>query len=160
MKGKISKIYNLFIAGSVLLLAGCSKNSTPAKTKSDYLATSVWKYSAAGIDLDGNGTIDQAAPAGLVQACLTDNTITFKSDKTGTIDEGPTKCDPATAQVSPFTWALSNNDTQLTLSTPILTGFGNDAKVIELSDTKFVLTKTLTISGVPIPVPVVVILVH
>lgn len=158
MCGNISKAFG-FIAVSVFFVAGCSKNTTE-KTKSDYLVSSKWKYSSAGIDLDGNGTADQAVPSSLVETCLTDNTITFKSDKTGSIDEGPTKCDASTAQVSPFTWSLNADGTQLNLSTPILTGFGNDAKVVELSETKFILSKTLTVSGIPIPVPVVVTLVH
>lgn len=142
-----------------LSIAGCSKSGgNSEKSKSEYIATSTWKYSAAGIDIDGNGTIDQAAPSTLAQACLTDNSITFKADKTGSIDEGGTKCDPGTPQVSPFTWALSDNDTQITLSTPILAGFGSDAKIVELTATKFVLSRTISYSG--LPVPVVVILVH
>jgi hypothetical protein len=162
MKRKISQLTNLVIAGSILFASGCSKNSssTAVKTKSDILVSSTWKFSTAGVDQDNNGTIDVPLPAGTIESCITDNTITFKSDKTGVIDEGATKCDATAPQTSAFTWALSNNDTQLTVSTPILSVFGNDAKVIELSDTKFVLSKTVTVSGIPIPLPVIVVLVH
>lgn len=161
MAGKLPTLSNLIIAVFALSIAGCSKSGgNSEKTKSDYIAASAWKFSSAGIDLDGNGTIDQPAPATLVQTCLTDNTITFKADKTGSIDEGATKCEASSPQVSPFTWALSNNDKQLTLSTPILAGFGSDAKIVELTATKFVLSRTISNPGIPIPVPVVVILVH
>ena len=142
------KLFNFIIAASLLFVAACSKSSS--KTKAEYLVTSAWKYSAAGLDLDGNGSIDVIAPVSLVEACLTDNTITFKSDKTGSIDEGPSKCDASDAQVTPFTWELkelSNNETQLVLSTSIVVGIGNDAKILELTDSKFVLTKTLTVAG-------------
>ena len=158
MKKKISGIFYLIIAGSFLMIAGCSKSSSStAKTKADIIATTTWKYSEAGIDADGNGTIDQPAPASLVMACLTDNTITFKADKSGSIDEGATKCDATVPQVSPFTWTLSATDT-LTLSTPILVGFGNTARVREVTDTKFVLSNTINYTGFPIPI--VVVLVH
>ncbi len=160
MQKKISKNFILILAGSLLLIAGCSKSGSttpPTKTKSDYIASSSWKYSQAGIDGDGNGTIDQPAPSSLVMPCLTDNTITFKSDKSGSIDEGASKCDAATPQVAPFTWALNSSDT-LTLSTPLLTGFGNSAKVREVTDSRLVLSNTISYSG--FPVPIVVILVH
>lgn len=160
MQKKISKKFYLIIAGSILLIASCSKSgSTPTttKTKSDYIASSTWKYSQAGIDADGNGTIDQPAPSSLVMPCLTDNTLTFKSDKSGSIDEGASKCDASTPQVAPFTWTLTSSDT-LTLSTPLLTGFGNSAKVREVTDSRLVLSNTVSYSG--FPVPIVVILVH
>ena len=159
MAGKLSTLCNLIIVTCALSFAGCSKSGgSSEKSKPELIAASTWKFSSAGIDLDGNGTIDQQAPATLAQPCLTDNSITFKADKTGSIDEGATKCDASTPQVSPFTWALSDNDTQLTLSTPILAGFGSDAKIVELTATKFVLSRTISYSGLPIPV--VVILVH
>src|ERR1700712_3410735 len=105
MHRKILNIISPIIICSIIVIAGCSKkSSTPAaKTKADFLVTSTWKYSTAGIDNDGNGTIDVSLPAGTIETCVTDNTITFKSDKTGIIDEGATKCDASTAQTSPFT---------------------------------------------------------
>ncbi|MEO6000072.1 MAG: lipocalin family protein [Chitinophagaceae bacterium] len=158
MNLKSPKLFNFIIIATLLFVAGCSKSSS--KTRAEYLASSSWKYSAAGIDQDGNGTIDIAAPSSLVEACLTDNTITFKADKTGNIDEGSSKCDASDPQIVPFTWELSNNDTQLTLSTSIVVGIGNDAKVVEITDSRLVLSKTLTVAGFPVPVPVVVVLVH
>ncbi len=157
MQRKISKMFYLIIAGSVILFAACSKSSATAKVKADYIAASTWKYSESGIDADGNGTIDQPAPSTLVMPCLTDNTITFKSDKSGNIDEGATKCDASNPQVSPFTWTLNSSDT-IKLSTPILTGLGNSARVREATDTRLVLSNTINYSGFPIPF--VVILKH
>jgi hypothetical protein len=156
---KMSKTFAFLFIGT-LFMAGCSKNSTPAKTKTDIITTSAWKYSTAGVDTDNNGTIEVTLPAGTVPACVTDNTITFRSDKSGTIDEGASKCEASAPQNSPFKWELTSNDTQLTLSTPIVTGFGNDAKVVELSETKFVLSKTMAVAGFPVPVPIVIVLVH
>lgn len=137
----------------------CSKSSTK-KSKTELISSSTWKYSQAGLDNNGDGTIDVAAPSSLVEACVIDNTVTFKSDKSGIVDEGATKCATTDPQTTPFTWALSADESTITFSGAIIAGISGDAKIIEVSDSRFVLSKPLTVSGFPLPVPIVVILVH
>jgi hypothetical protein len=142
-----------------LATAACSKSSTK-KTKADQISSATWKFSQAGVDFDNNGTIDVAAPVTLLQPCITDNIITFKSDKTGIVDEGATKCATTDPQTSNFTWSLSSDETIITFSAAIIAGVGGDAKIIDLTDTNFRLSKTIDVAGYPAPVPVIVVLVH
>jgi hypothetical protein len=142
-----------------LCLIACSKSGSK-KSKTELISSASWKFSQAGLDNNGDGTIDVAAPAGFVEACVTDNVVTFKSDKSGIVDEGATKCSSSDPQTSPFTWTLSSDESQITFSGALVAGIGGDAKIIEVSESRFVLSKALTISGFPLPVPVVVILVH
>lgn len=151
------KIYILLL--SFLSLAACSKSGS-TKSKTELISSATWKFSQAGLDNNGDGTIDVAAPSGLVEACVTDNLVTFKSDKTGVVDEGATKCASTDPQTSAFTWALSADETQITFSGALVAGIGGDAKIIEISDSRFVLSKSIAVSGFPIPLPVVVVLVH
>ena len=94
---------------------------------------------------------------------MTDNTGTFNSDGTGTTDEGPTKCDPSIPQTAAFTWQFKNNETEMQVYGSGLFGLGGQFKILELSETKFRLSKdtTLTFPGVPsIPVSLLVQLKH
>ena len=162
MRIKLVRITLLSLAAVAVFSIGCSKTSDKddAPTKTALITASTWKYSEAGADNDGNGTIDIAFPASVLDACATDNTITFKSDKTGTIDEGARKCNTTDPQSSPFTWSLNAEETQINFSTAVFAGIGGDAKIIELTATNLTLAKTLTIPNFPFPVPVVLKMVH
>jgi hypothetical protein len=159
-----TKLTRVFIATTIVFasaaLSSCSKKSDPVASKASLITTSTWKYSDAGIDQDANGTIDSQFPAGSLQACQTDFIITFKSDKTGIMDEGAAKCVATDPQTTPFTWDFANNETELTISANILAGFGGKTKIVELSATRLVLATTVNVPGFPISIPATVILVH
>ena len=148
------------VLGFAAFSSSCSKKSEPTASKATLITTSTWKYSDAGIDQDVNGVIDSPFPAGSLQACQTDFIITFKSDKTGIMDEGAAKCVATDPQTTPFTWDFANNETELTISANILVGLGGKTKIIELSPTKMILGTTVTVPGLPISIPATVILVH
>ena len=159
-----TRLTRVFLATTIVLasaaFSSCSKKSEPVASKASLITTSTWKFSDAGIDQDVNGTIDSPFPAGTLQNCQTDFIITFKSDKTGIMDEGAAKCVSTDPQTTPFTWDFANNETELTISANILAGFGGKTKIIELSATKLVLATTVTAPGFPITIPVTVIMVH
>ncbi|MEJ7768819.1 MAG: lipocalin family protein [Chitinophagaceae bacterium] len=151
---------NMVVLGC-LCLAACSKSgSSKEKTKTELISSTSWKFSQAGIDPDNNGTIDIPAPAALIEPCVTDNKVTFKSDKSGTVDEGAIKCNAADPQTSTFTWSLSSNESMITFSGAVIAGIGGEAKIVEITDSRFVLSKSLPITGYPLPIPIVVVLVH
>ncbi len=153
------KTFGLIVAAGLLSLGACKKSSSE-KTKEALLTSGAWKYSTAGYDLDNNGTVDGVLPAGVVQVCELDNTVTFKSDKTGIVDEGGSKCDAASPQTTTFTYILGNNDTEITFSNVIFIGIDGTVKILELTDAKMVLSKQISIAGFPLPIPVIVTLVH
>ena len=160
MHRMIAHSFSIFFVLSSLVFAGCQKKETSPKTKTQLITESPWKFSQAGIDQNGDGKIDLALPAGILEPCATDNLYTFKADHTGTVDEGPSKCSTSNPQTVPFTWNFLNNESQIDISTPLVAGIDGPVNIVELTETRFTLSKSVTLKGIPIPLTVVVILVH
>lgn len=156
----MKRLFTIFVTAGVIIAAGCSKEKSKGENKTDTISQSSWKYQSATVDQDNNGTGDFPVPPGTFQTCETDNLITFKKDGTGTIDEGPTKCNAADPQTISFTWNFSSNETVLNINTPLLAGVGGDFKIIALTDTQLVLSKLITVPGFPAPITVIVTFVH
>lgn len=139
---------------SLVTLGSCQKDddATPSpKTKTELITSSAWKYNDAKIDTDNNGVGDQAIPANFIEACQTDNTITFSSNGSGNIDEGPTKCDAADPQSLPFTWSFASNETMINFSSALFAGIGGDFKVVSLTETELIISQSVSILPPPLP---------
>src|SRR5690242_15804866 len=133
------KYYVLALVSIGFTLYGCDKDDDKkddVSTKIQLMTTASWKYDTAAIDIDKNGTPDQALPAGTIENCEKDNVITFKSDSTGTLNEGSTRCDPGDPQTTSFKWWFKDNGAVLYSPDPIFGGLSGDVKVIELTATK------------------------
>jgi hypothetical protein len=155
----------LLIAIPVLLISivSCKKKSDDDGSKAAALTEKAWKYKSAGVDLDKNGSIDQSLPSGTMQPCMLDNLYTFKSDNTGTIDEGGTKCNTTDPQTTPFNWNFTDNQTSIFLQSSALFGLGGKFRVITLNSTQFSMAKdtTYTVPGYPgLAVAIVINLEH
>src|SRR5436189_4527243 len=111
------KNYVLALISIGFITYGCNKdddnNSTDdVKAKVQLITSATWKYDTAAIsDKDGNPTL--ALPSGIIQSCDKDNTITFKSDSTGTLNQGTTKCSPSDPQTTSFKWWFKEKGTVL-----------------------------------------------
>jgi hypothetical protein len=133
-------IASLFFASALLLVLNtdCKKSSgstTPPKTNTQLLVQASWKFKSATV----GGTDYSSA----LQACEKDNIMTFVSNGTGTVDEGPTKCHPTDAQTNPFIWNFINNETGIHASVVLFTGATtNDLTIITLSETDLVVSFT------------------
>jgi hypothetical protein len=159
----------IFLSAFVIVMSStnsaCKKKytATPAKTKTELITKSAWKYESAGIDSDNNGTIDIPIPAsglGSLPACQTDNVSTLVSNGTGTVDEGPSKCAPADPQSAPFTWAFQTNETEINFSGAVVAGQSGVFKIITLNDINLVLSQKRTVPGFTSPVTVIATLKH
>jgi len=139
---------------------GCQKSSSGGskKSKTDLLSAATWKFDHAGLDLDNNGTIDSPLPAGILQPCDTDGSLTFSSNGTGVGDEGPTKCNAANPQTVNFTWSLKNNETIINFSGVLFGGLTGDVKLISVTDSQLMLEKDVT--NATITVNIIVVLKH
>ena len=136
-------IVPFFIAlGFAAVLVACSKSSSDTGGRATLIVKAPWKYDASGVDLNKDGTID--IPDTTQKPCEIDNTYLFKKDSTGVADEGPTKCNVADPQTSPFTWKLTTNQTILSVTGSFLNG---DATISSMTDAKIVLFKDTTLSG-------------
>src|SRR6476469_10372650 len=129
-----------------LFLFSCKKDSSTSASKTDLITKAAWKYQDAGADIDKNGTIDLSISSQL-QACETDNTLTLRADGTGTLDEGPTRCDPADPQSSNVNWNFSNNETIVNFSGAGILGISGQFKLLTLTETSLSLSKDTTLNG-------------
>jgi hypothetical protein len=129
----------ILVAG--ITFSACKKDGDEekAKTNTEKLTLAAWKYDKAELDVDKNGTGDLPIPASAIDACEKDNLITFKANNTGTIDEGPTKCNSSDPQSLPFTWAFKTNETVINFPTAIVAGVNGDVTVVSLTETAMVL---------------------
>jgi hypothetical protein len=146
MKGILSIC--LFIALLFFAMNGCSKKSTPAETKTQLITASPWQYDTAGIDLAGNGTIDEALPDTTIPACVKDNTLTFTSDSTGVENEGAIKCDSTSPQTAGFTWSFNSGETQINFPDSVFGLIGGTVSITSLTATQLHLEKAVTESGI------------
>jgi hypothetical protein len=130
-----------FIAIVFLLFTGCGKDKdpVPAKTNTQLISQSPWKFdraTAGGTDISGS-----------VNACFKDNIATFTSSGSMTLDEATIVCSPSYA--GPYTWAFQSNETILHLNAPIFTGGSNDFTLVSVNATNLVVSQIMTVSPYP-----------
>lgn len=157
------KVLSFLAFLSLVMLGSCQKEDsggdTP-KTKTDLMVSSAWKYNDAKIDSDNNGTGDVALPAGVVESCQTDNTIVFDKNGSGTVNEGPTKCNATDPQTIPFTWNFGSGESVINFSSAVFAGVGGDFKIVSLTETELILSKQISMPPIPLPLTVVVSFKH
>jgi hypothetical protein len=148
------KLRILTLAVLVFALASCKKSSSPddettggTESKASLLSRATWKFDHAGIDFDGNGTIDANMPAGTLKSCEIDNTVSFNINGTGVVDEGATKCNGGTPQSAPFTWRFSHDETSLNVSTAVIAGMSGDVKVLSLGKTQMSIERVVNLGS-------------
>jgi hypothetical protein len=148
-------IYFLGFLSAYSILAGsCKKNSTSPPSNMTLITQSAWKYDTAGVGSDNSGTIAFALPQGTIKDCERDNILYFKSDGTGSQDEGPTKCDSASPQTVPFTWSFNANQTAITSSDSLFSSFSGSITITSLTQTQLHLMKTVTVQSIPVIVDI------
>jgi hypothetical protein len=135
-----------FILGfltTIVLFSACKKdsnNNNKPKTNTDLITQASWKFSAASAA--GFGDVSSYIPA-----CYKDNTYTFVSDGSGSVDESTNICAPSSA--GPFTWSFTSNEDTLHISTPLFQGGSSDFKMVSLSETSLVVSQSMTIAPLP-----------
>lgn len=136
------------------LFTACKKDSKDGGTGGkSALEDANWKITAATATVMG---IDQDLYAsGAIQDCMKDNTYTFNSDGTGTVEEGSTKCVSTDEQTrTGGSWELSSDNKQLTLSDfgdiidlPMTTGGDLVLDVVQLDASKLKVKFTTDLGG-------------
>ena len=127
----------------------CKKSSSGGSSNSNtqLITSATWKYDTATLDVNKDGKPDLPVPPGTILSCQQDNTITFKADSTGILDEGATKCNAGDPQSTPFKWYFKNNGDSLYSPNPIFGGLSGSVKVSTLTSTKLEVIKEYTSSG-------------
>ena len=136
------------------IIFSCNKdddnNNSGDKEKMTLITSAAWKFDTAAI-ADNSGNPVTALPPGIIQSCDKDNTITFKSDSTGVLNEGTTKCNSTDPQTTNFKWWFKENGTVLYTPDDIFGSgsFTGDFKLLELSATRLRVLKEVTVSPYP-----------
>jgi hypothetical protein len=122
-----------------LSFIACKKSSSDAKTNTELLTQASWKFDKATL-----GGVDVSSQ---LDACETDNTLTFSTDGTGVIDEGATKCDSNDPQTESFNWNFASNETVLQVSTTLFAGGSSDLDIVTLNDSQLVVSLSIDVLG-------------
>lgn len=132
-------IYTLIMVA----MPACDKDDDdpPAKTKTELITASSWKFSSA--------TVGGSDVSAFLQACQKNNTMLFVTGGTGTVDEGATKCNAGDPQTTPFTWNFQDSETKLFVSSILFTGGSNLSTIVTLNETQLVLSQQITLGGTP-----------
>lgn len=127
---------------ALFIFPACRKDEDPKqKTKTELLTQSSWRFGAA--------TVGGTDVSGFLQACQKDNTMIFLAAGTGTLNEGPMKCNGSDPQTTPFTWSFSSGETLLNISATLFTGGSNTFTIVALNETQLVLSQIITVGGSP-----------
>lgn len=119
-----------FVLGALTIsMISCEDDPVP-KTNTQLLTQGSWKFSSA--------TANGSDASGFLQACQKDNIYTFVAAGTGTIDEGPSKCNSGDPQTVAFNWNFASNETILHISTLLFSGTSNDLTIETLSETQLI----------------------
>ena len=146
----------LFISGLltafVVIMTGCEKDNAPAaKTKTELISQSSWKFSSAtagGSDISNNAAI----------SCIKDDVVTFTAAGGGTITDGSVVCNPTTA--GNFTWNFQNSETKVMMSAGVFPGSAGVFTLVSLSETTLVVSQDMMIPPSMTPVTVVATYTH
>lgn len=119
-------------------LFACNKeNEQPnGNSKTSLLVSGSWKLTGA--------TINGADAMANLQDCQKDNITLYAASGNGTISEASLKCDPADPDVAAFTWQWKNNETILSVSSPLITYGANDMTLDKLTSTQLILSMAYT----------------
>ena len=135
----MKKQFLWIIAAVIIFTPACKKDSTPAKTKTELISSSSWKFDYAKV-----GGTDVSA---YLKPCEKDNILVFNAGGSGTIDEGATKCNGADPQTRTFTWSYLNNETLLQINTPLFTGGTGNITLITLTETQLAGSQDIDVGG-------------
>lgn len=127
---------------AILLFASCRKKLPEAEQVELLLAAHIWKFSKA--------TALSVNISGFFEDCYKDNTLRFFSNKTGMMDEGPTKCLDIDPQTVDFGWSFEPDTRKLIFSGSfvILPGASDVFTLIRISSNELVLAQPITYSGI------------
>jgi len=142
------KKYALTALAIGFIIYGCKKDDDDkdvTKERIQFITSSSWKYDTVGIDTNKDGKPDQPLTGFTIEQCDKDNTITFKSDSTGILNEGATKCSASDPQTTPFTWYFKENGTILYTPDQVFgSGISGDFKVGEITTSRLRVIKDVT----------------
>lgn len=108
---KVKISFSLAFVVMVLVLSSCNDDET--KSKTDYLTSGSWSFSAVAYRMENGTEIDMSDE--FMSDCEKDNVITFLANGTYTSDAGADDCDGDSTDET-GTWAWTENETVLAIT--------------------------------------------
>lgn len=108
---KITFIFSLAFVVMTLVFSSCNDDET--KSKTDYLTSGSWSFSAVAYRMDNGAEMDVSDE--FLADCEKDNIITFLTNGTYTSDAGADDCDGDSPDET-GTWAWKENETVLAVT--------------------------------------------
>ena len=112
------KMFLNFILTAILAVTFSCKKDTDTKSATQLLTQKTWILVSYGYDHNANGMIDAAEES--IRDCDKDNNYTFNTDGTGIVEDNALICGSGFSEM-PFTWRLTNNETNIDFLTGIVT---------------------------------------
>lgn len=123
----------------------------------ELITSSSWKFDNAYFDQNQDDDPDIPLPPGTFEDCDIDNVVTLKTDGTGIVDEGATKCDDGDPQTYNITWEFKDGEKTINIPGAGIGALTGDAEILELTSNKLRLSKAITD---PLPGNVIIDLKH
>src|SRR5262252_836322 len=115
MKRTMTTIFILLSAG--VLISSCKKsNNNPTKSKTQLLTQGAWYLTKYEQKTNNGNWIDNYIT---IPNCGRDNFTTFQTNGTQIVDEGATKCSAGDPQTNSATWAFTDNETRIAITTNV-----------------------------------------
>jgi uncharacterized protein (DUF2237 family) len=130
---------------TIVFFLACSKSGpVPVPlTRSDMMASAMWKFSNAKVS-----GVDVSAA---LQDCQKDNLLRLYKNglvNTGNIDEGLLKCNAADQQVRDIIWQMPDENTLvITPNYVLFAGGSNTFSIVSVNESSMVLSQVITVSG-------------
>lgn len=133
-------LLNRFIIpfAAALSFAGCSTKG-PSRQHLELLTGAPWKYQQAGFNSNEDESFNALDPR--IAGCEKDNTVIFRTDGTGILQEGKVKCKLGEPDSLPFSWSFQNNDSTIYFQDQYY-------RVKELSNTRFAIYADQNFGGI------------
>lgn len=155
----MKRYISLLLLGCLVISFGCKKGSS--KSRTELITSATWKFESAAVDANMDGVAESPVPPGYLEDCDLDNTVLLKTDGSGVVDEGGTKCDLNNPQTIDITWTFKDNEKVINIPQTIFGSISGDAEIKILTESKLQLLKQITVNvGVPVTANVIIDLKH
>lgn len=140
------KLIAMTLLAAALFSCGKEDKNNSASERTTLLTQQAWLFESAAFRPAGSSLNlnigSQLAP------CLTDNSISFNTNGSGTVAEGASTCNTSDPATTPFTWRFVNNETEIGLTGNVIPGVSNGQFKLEtLSTTQLSVSKDTSYMG-------------
>src|SRR4051794_40664330 len=108
--------FGILILLVVVIIASCSKNSTPIAGRSDMLRTGKWTLASGSVTMKlPSGKDTTLNYLNFLPSCHQDDYMIFRDNQDASMFSNSTKCNVGDPDSVTFKWGFANNNNNLSL---------------------------------------------